>query len=105
MASKTFLVRNADTREAVGLFCARHSNELFCLLDERCDPFECEYLELNAGEGVFAAPRLPVASGQPCLHPTEALGTRLREKSGWRPLSLAGFQPSHAWLNVARSLV
>ncbi len=87
MASKTFLVRNADTRQTVGLFCARHSNELFCLIDEQSDPFECEYLELNAGEGLFAP-------DQPSALPTEALSGRIGKNSEWRSLSLQGFEPS-----------
>ncbi len=83
MASRTFLVRNVDTRQMVGLFCARHSNELFYLIDEQTDPFDCEYLELNAGEGLFTA-------DQPSALPTEALGSRIRQESQWRSLALRG---------------
>jgi hypothetical protein len=87
MASKTFLVRNANTCHMVGLFCARHSNELFCLIDEQSDPFDCEYLELNAGEGLFA-------TDWSSALPTEALSGRVGQKSEWRSLSLNGFEPS-----------
>ena len=84
MTTSTFLVRDADTRRMIGLFCARRSNDLFCLLDERIDPFGCEYLELRPGEGVFvdAEGLTPTVADAPCA--TDA-GDR------WRTLGLPGF--------------
>jgi hypothetical protein len=84
MSTNTFLVRNAASRQIVGLFCARRSNELFSLLDERVDPFECEYLELVSGEGLFC--------GDTGTQTSEALAAR-RRSAAWRALDLAGFEP------------
>jgi hypothetical protein len=84
MSTNTFLVRNAATRQIVGLFCARRSNELFSLLDEQVDPFECEYLELVSGEGLFF--------GDAGSQTSEALAAR-RRSAAWRPLDLSGFKP------------
>ena len=84
MSTSTFLVRDADTGRMVGLFCARRSNDLFCLLDERVDPFGCEYLELRAGEGVFVDPEgLTPTGARPPAAPDA--GDR------WRTLDLSGF--------------
>ena len=84
MSTSTFLVRDADTGRMVGLFCARRSNDLFCLLDERVDPFGCEYLELRPGEGVFVGPEglMPTVTRPPV---SPDAGNR------WRTLDLPGF--------------
>ena len=83
MSTSTFIVRNANTRQLVGLFCARRSNDLFSLLDERVDPFACEYLELVPGEGLFVGKTGIEAR-------TEVLAAREFD-SCWRGLDLAGF--------------
>lgn len=105
MATSTFLVREARTRRLIGMFCARRSNDLFVLLDEQTDPFECEYLELRAGEGLFIE-RLLHAADTPYGHPdgvsdagTSALHERAdacvlsQEDPCWHSLALDGLQP------------
>lgn len=83
MSTRTFLIRHAATRQLVGVFGARRSNELFCLLDERTDPFTCEYLELQPGDGLFLGD-----SG--ATQASEALAAR-RGEAHWHSLELAGF--------------
>lgn len=53
MQSKTYLVREIETYRIVGIFCAVDSRQLFELIDEQQNPEGCEYLELQAGHGVF----------------------------------------------------
>jgi len=50
---QTYLVRARGSKRLVGVFSAMGSDGLFHIVDELADPFECEFLELQAGEGLF----------------------------------------------------
>lgn len=50
---QTYLVRARGSKRLVGIFSAMGSDGLFHVVDELADPFECEFLELLPGEGIF----------------------------------------------------
>ena len=112
MATSTYLVRDARTHRLVGLICARRSNDLYTLIDDRTDPFDCEYLELRPGERLFVDELLAAGhggrdqvvpasgvAGTDCAHETAAsaeacvaAGTHTGAGPRWRSLGLDGFQ-------------
>lgn len=49
----TYIVRAVATLRLVGIFDAKNSTHLFWLLDRERDPFGCEYLALQDGEGLY----------------------------------------------------
>jgi hypothetical protein len=48
----TAVVRLQESHELVGLFVYTSMSDFFWLVDECCDPYECEYLNIEYG-GVF----------------------------------------------------
>ena len=46
------VVRFQESHELVGLFVYTSMSDFFWLVDECCDPYECEYLNIECG-GVF----------------------------------------------------
>ena len=48
----TAVVRLQESHELVGLFVYTSRSDFFWLVDECCDPYECEYLNIEYG-GVF----------------------------------------------------
>ena len=47
-----YLVRVNKTKEFVGIYACDDEAGLFWLVDECCDPYQCEYTELGFG-GIF----------------------------------------------------
>lgn len=65
---KVFVVRLSSNKELVGLFTSPSLSRLWRFVDEACDPFVCEFVELGPG-GLFlphaGAPRVPTAKRFP----------------------------------------
>ena len=63
-----YLVRLQDSAELVGLFLSPDVEALWRFVDECCDPFVCEYVELPPG-GIYldgsGAPRVPTVTRYP----------------------------------------
>jgi hypothetical protein len=47
-----YLVRVDETKEFVGIYACDTEQSLFWLVDQCCDPYQCEYTELGFG-GIF----------------------------------------------------
>lgn len=64
----TFLVRTQADQTLVGVFCASSLKALSKLLSPMADPEECEYLALQANEGLFVEAQFVHA---PAISPDE----------------------------------
>jgi hypothetical protein len=58
--SKTALVRLKDNKEIVGFFVYSDLYELFWLIDECTDPYQCEYKKISSGGFMWPKPNAQV---------------------------------------------
>ena len=50
--TKVYVVRLQENHELIGIFAARNPEDLWYLIDEREDPTQCEYINVDSG-GIF----------------------------------------------------
>ena len=50
---KLFLVRFKEDKDIVGILACEHEDDLFMLVDECCDPHDCEAMEIKSLGGIF----------------------------------------------------
>jgi len=67
----TYLVRTIESKRLIGVFAAGTSAQLFQVVDEMLDPFQCEFLHLVAGEGVFVDAQFTETFAEPKSHTIE----------------------------------
>ncbi len=58
----TALVRHIDDKQIVGMFAYRELGELFWLVDEATNPYECEFINLKYGGLIWKNESAPLIS-------------------------------------------